>query len=58
MKKVNEDKNRGGVAVLSPRPAQRRKCRCNDRDPLVCHECEESTGVCYCVCHAGFKRGR
>lgn len=26
-------------------------CKCNNPDPLACHECEESTGVCYCKCH-------
>lgn len=31
--------------------AAMKKCKCNDRDPLFCHECEESTGVCYCKCH-------
>lgn len=31
--------------------AQRTKCKCNNPDPLLCHECEESTGVCYCKCH-------
>jgi len=28
-----------------------RHCECIDRDPLVCHQAEESTGVCYCKCH-------
>lgn len=27
------------------------KCNCNHPDPRFCHECEESTGVCYCKCH-------
>lgn len=31
-------------------------CQCNHPDPLLCHECEESDGVCYCKCHAGFER--
>jgi len=31
--------------------ARKKECRCNDRDALMCHECEESDGVCYCRCH-------
>lgn len=30
-------------------------CQCNHPDPLICHEREESTGVCSCKCHEGFK---
>lgn len=30
---------------------QRRKCQCDNGNPLLCSECEESTGVCYCQCH-------
>lgn len=27
------------------------RCRCNNASALLCHECEEATGVCYCKCH-------
>jgi hypothetical protein len=41
----------GGIVLGS-----RKKCKCNDPDPLFCHECEESTGVCYCKCHESYQR--
>lgn len=47
-----EDKSQSGKAGQDP------KCKCNNPDPLLCHECEESTGVCYCVCHERLKRRR
>ena len=31
---------------------KRTRCKCNDADALICHECEEATGVCYCRCHS------
>lgn len=31
--------------------ARKMKCKCNNRDSLLCHKCEESTGVCLCNCH-------
>lgn len=30
----------------------RRECKCNNDDPLLCHNCEESDGACYCKCHS------
>jgi hypothetical protein len=27
------------------------KCKCSHVDALMCHECDESDGVCYCKCH-------
>jgi hypothetical protein len=47
-----------GIKPLDGTPLGRRlaaerkaKCKCNNPDPLLCHECEEATGVCYCRCH-------
>ena len=36
-----------------PRVGLRRlkRCQCNNANPHLCSECEESTGVCYCKCH-------
>lgn len=31
-------------------------CQCNHPDPLICHECKESTGGRVCICHKDFKR--
>lgn len=36
------------LAKLAP---VRPRCKCTALNPMLCHECEESTGVCYCKCH-------
>lgn len=43
----------GGLPELGP---ERKRCKCDDADPLYCSECEEATGACYCKCHEIYRR--